>query len=836
MPRARGGMELIPICPGAHLLRVPEQNVAWLFGCWPDAVKFLIQRGLGLTGVVYPDLRFQGEKGTSYNLVEFPLLYALFNEGMLARGERPQLLGTPPQLALAGEAFRRGLYGYCSADEMAGCDLDQDECRQLMREIEGLSPVDGIQPVDSLLDLAPLAPLEQGGGPRHATEVAGIRIWKESPNVFGVRYRGQRLLIDGNLPPGQSYRPPMRLDSKQIAYGLFQIVDTGEEDGFSPRSCMHTLIQWRDRIICIDLPMNVSYLLERVSVSRFEIDAVLFTHNHDDHMGELGMLLHMHKKLTVICPRIVWRSILLKGAAMLGMTSEELASFFDYVPLRYGEELDYAGLRILAHPSIHSVPCAVYRLRGIVGNQWQSYGHMSDILNFRRCQTLVEKGIIGPSRFAAYRDFVLQPTTVKKIDVGATAATLEHSVHGFWRDFEADRSEHIVLGHIRAEMLDERATVTVGQVAVAGSAREVGVPPAHAHRDRYRERAIAYLTDHVFSLANRRVAAGLVTPEQVWSYVRILADGEIRVIQPNTPFLKRGGDSTYVDLVIAGTGSVWLPEADEWRRVASVNAGDLIGDMGVLLKIPRTATIRSDSYMRVLRIPCFLFGELAALLGLFHVEEDGSESALQRMWRLREFIQRVPLLSAEVPLHIQNRIAQEAVECTVEAGAALDLGNGSVLLVGADAAAFSVQPVGRGAAAPALLPVFGESGFLWARPEPYTVTACRQSVLLRLDRHRSGWILDVPVLRLRLGQLAEAAGAGAPPLTFVDAASRRARHAPVSLAREREHERWRDSITSGAFSACCRPCTRTIWGSPLPTCARWRISAARAASTASSGR
>ena len=37
----------------------------------------------------------------------------------------------------------------------------------------------------------------------------------------------------------------------------------------------------------------------------------------------------------------------------------------------------------------------------------------------------------------------------------------------------------------------------------------------------------------------------------------------------------------------------------------------------------------------------------------------------------------------------------------------------------------------------------------------YTVTACRQSVLLRLDRHRSGWILDVPVLRLRLGQLAE---------------------------------------------------------------------------------
>ena len=87
---------------------------------------------------------------------------------------------------------------------------------------------------------------------------------------------------------GQLFRPP-----KSRPYKLFQIVDTGEEDGFSPKSCMHTLIQWRDRIICIDLPMNVSYLLDQVSISRSEIDAVIFTHNHDDHIGELSMLLQM---------------------------------------------------------------------------------------------------------------------------------------------------------------------------------------------------------------------------------------------------------------------------------------------------------------------------------------------------------------------------------------------------------------------------------------------------------------------------------------------------------------------------------------------------------------
>ena len=101
---AQSRMNLVQVCPGSFLLQVPEQGVAWLFSAWPDAVKFLIQRDLDLNGIVYPDLRFQGEKGTSCNLVEFPLLYALFHQGMLARGEKPHLIGTPRQLALAAEA------------------------------------------------------------------------------------------------------------------------------------------------------------------------------------------------------------------------------------------------------------------------------------------------------------------------------------------------------------------------------------------------------------------------------------------------------------------------------------------------------------------------------------------------------------------------------------------------------------------------------------------------------------------------------------------------------------------------------------------------------------
>jgi L-ascorbate metabolism protein UlaG (beta-lactamase superfamily) len=103
---------------------------------------------------------------------------------------------------------------------------------------------------------------------------------------------------------------------------------------------MHTVIQWRDRVICVDLPMNVSYLLCKVSISKTEIDAVIFTHNHGDHIGDFSLLAQMDRKLTIYCPRVIWRAILLKASAVFDMSVDELAEYFDYVPIVYGEEYD----------------------------------------------------------------------------------------------------------------------------------------------------------------------------------------------------------------------------------------------------------------------------------------------------------------------------------------------------------------------------------------------------------------------------------------------------------------------------------------------------------------
>jgi len=750
-------MEITRICAACYLLRVPGANITWVFNAWPDLAKFLIQQGLAIDGIVYPDLRMQSDQGISCNLVEFPLLHALFNQGMYFRQERPCLVGTRRQLELAAESFRRGLYGFYDASEMEDCDLTPEMAASLMREIEGLS-LKGIQPIDEIVELVELSPLERVPTPDTATDYRGLRIWKEGINLFGVEYAGERQLIDCNLLPGEEYEPPLHIDVKSVPYKLFQIIDTGEEDGFSPKSCMHTVIQWRERVICLDLPMNVPYLLDKVSISRTEIDAVIFTHNHDDHIGEFSMLLQMDKKVTIICPRIIWKSILLKAAAMFDMSVEELGEYFDYIPIRYGEEFDYCGLKITAQPSIHSVPCAIYHIRGVVDREWKVYGHMSDILNFERCQSLVENGFLSAERFQAYRDFVLKPVHVKKVDVGARAGTEAISVHGSWKNFVDDKTEHIVLAHARPESLDEHATVRVGQFAVAGSARNMSARAEHTYGDKYRERALRYLADYLFALVDDGIAAGVVERKQVLSYVRMLADNEILLIQPRTPFLKTGSQSSFVDMVIGGKGSVWTEKDGSLGRVAHVNAGELIGEMGVLKQIPRTATIRADTYMHVLRIPGFMFREVATELGVFtdRPPEGRMESVLEKIWRLREIVQGSWLFGAEVPVYLQNKIAQKAAELPISVGdAVFEDGNSDGDLYIANSGGDVCMTVG-GEAVPAELchpPVFGEGSFLNGDPEAYRVESTGDRPLLKLARHKFEWILDVPIFRLRLREL-----------------------------------------------------------------------------------
>jgi len=751
--KSSSSIEIIQICPGSYLLKVAEADIAWVFNPWPDISKYLIRKQLDFNGVVCPDSRVQN--GVSCNLIEFPLLHAMFVQGMIFRGEKPTLVGTEKQIRLGKESFKRGLYGFYDVSEMENCDLSQTEMENLMREIESLA-VGGIKEMDELMDFVPLIPLEETPSPKTATNYNGVRIWKEAINVYGVEYKEESAKIDCNLASGESYIPPLDIDTKNIPYASFQIIDTGEEDGFSPKSCLHTIIQWRNKIICIDLPMNSSYLLDKVSLSKNEIDAVIFTHNHDDHIGDISILLQMDKKVTVLCPKIIWKSILLKASNMLDMSIEDLSTYFDYRPILYGEEYDYVGLRILAHPSLHPVPCAIYRIRGIVDQEWKVYGHMSDILNFKRCGKLLEDGSITQERYQAYRDFVLDSAQVKKIDVGARTGTEDVAVHGAWRDFLDDTSEHIVLAHINREHLEEEATVLVGQVAFAGSARNLSGNKTSSLRtthDISRQRSINFLRDYMCNLLEDSFFTDSIREEQLQAYIEILADNEIRSIQPQTPFLKRGEKSDFACMLISGSASVWIEENGSLKQITVAGAGDLIGDIGVLEVKPRNANVRSENYVHALQIPATLFREVAVLFEIYNPNGGG---VLQRIWQNRPIIQASAIFGQNVPFRFQNKVAQYATKVSLDQGQCFFPDNDGTksIYLGKSPEHFSLR-FNDHEVSDIIEPIFGENNLLTHGVIEYQVVANRKTTVLKVELGSNlDWIMDVPLFKLRLTELA----------------------------------------------------------------------------------
>lgn len=751
-------IELTEVCAGSYLLSVPEIDVSWVFNPWPDISKFLIKRDLPFNGVVCPDTRIQN--GVNCNLIEFPLLYVLFAKGMIFRGEKPYLIGTRFQIQKNCKGFKRSLFAYFKSDEMKGCDLSESECNALMSEIEGLT-FNGIQNTRELIKTITLKPLEECPDYENATNIKGLKIWKSSGNVFDVEYKGERHRIDCNLKTNEIYHPPLKIDVKNIPLTQFQVIDTGEEDGFSQNSCMHTVVQWRDKIICVDLPMNVKYLLEKISISRFEIDSVIFTHCHDDHIGDIPTLMQLGKKVKVFCPKIIWKSILHKASCMMYMDPAELATYFDYQPLEYGKEFNYSGLRILAFPSIHSVPCSIYRIRGMVKGEWKTYTHLSDILNLKRAKLLLKEKFITQKRYDDYKNFLLAPADIKKIDVGAVTGTEEVSVHGHWKDFINDKSKHIILGHITGDKLDDEAKVLVGQLAVVGSARDLSEGLHQSYVDKYVERAIKYLDDYLFNLLIDRIKKGEITREKITDSVLLFANQEIRLIQPNTPFLKIGQNSTFVDMVVSGIGSIWAKTENGMEQKAIIQAGDVIGDMGVLENLPRNASIKAETYMRVLRIPGHVFRDEMINLGLFVPSEAKGtfekECLFKKIWRNRELIQSTSLFSKEVPVYLQNKIAQWAVEKIVQKGDTIYQSNNGKSMV--------IAPHGTSMIANANLksveddltkiPVFGEEHFIQTPLERYHVKARNKTRILVLPAQPYDWINEIPIFKLRLKELNE---------------------------------------------------------------------------------
>lgn len=86
--------------------------------------------------------------------------------------------------------------------------------------------------------------------------------------------------------------------------------------------------------------------------------------------------------------------------------------------------------------------------------------------------------------------------------------------------------------------------------------------------------------------------------------LKLLAIASDRVnFRPNSVMMRQGDDGDAAYVIINGKGGVFIdtPGGDE-IKVAEIGAGQIVGEIAILIDVPRTATVKTEEGLTALKI------------------------------------------------------------------------------------------------------------------------------------------------------------------------------------------------------------------------------------------
>ena len=102
------------------------------------------------------------------------------------------------------------------------------------------------------------------------------------------------------------------------------------------------------------IPFLDHHLVAR-GISRNQVSAVFLTHLHDDHCS-MFPLMEMPHRVEVITTEEIFHMAMEKLACSLGWNLEAVREHFQLLAVHPGDTLNYYGLNIEVHNTVHSIP------------------------------------------------------------------------------------------------------------------------------------------------------------------------------------------------------------------------------------------------------------------------------------------------------------------------------------------------------------------------------------------------------------------------------------------------------------------------------------------------
>jgi hypothetical protein len=394
--------------------------------------------------------------------LEFPLYHFLFVQRGLERERRFQVVATGKQCEGLEELLRVTVVGP-TVQEMAKAGTEPSLAKDIFQETTHLSLKNSKtgKPYE-IGEMVNFLPMEVG----HQTVLypakqksPEVRLERSGPAGFRVLYGEDAYDMDISVSSEQS--PVYRLNSKPMDRSKYQFKLTvlGRSNGFDPNDPANGyLINLNGKLVMWDCPAYMHAQLNKLKVSPQEIDVLILSHVHEDHIDTSESI--REKPFDLYATPEVYYSLLVKLAAVFGCTLDEAKRYHNWTPIQVGKPTSICGATFEFFHSVHAIPAIGARITLESGGR-EGVLHISgDHVSNEALEAMKKNGGISSNRYKYVTNLLDGKESLLLMDVGGGA------IHGDYRDYldYGGRVAYMHTGLIQEKLPEDKHLVDSGEV------------------------------------------------------------------------------------------------------------------------------------------------------------------------------------------------------------------------------------------------------------------------------------------------------------------------------------------------------------------------------------
>ena len=428
-------MSLETIKPADGSRVVSDGKEAVLIGQPPEVLKgLLLKKIFRFDTLVLTDCKERD--GSLLNNLEFPLYYFLFMGNGLKEGRRLNLVGEADDISRILRLLRLTLLGP-SKQELESWGTPprlQQEWLAAAQHLALKNAQGEIRPVEDYFNAIPLV-----DGAAHTPR---FRIAAHGDNRYELTCDDGSVTVD--LNEDVQIDPPYPVQQDFVPRELVKLglEILGSASGFTANEpCTGLALCYNGDYILIDsIPYLDKHLFAR-GISKNQVSAVFLTHLHDDHCALFPLIL-MPRKVDIITTRAIFNMAMEKLSCHLNWNRDVIEAYFQFVEVVPGETINYYGLDITAHVTVHSIPTVGATFSTTFKGLQKRICVIGDNHGMDAIRAMTEAGIVGKDTYATLQDIYTDRFDLLVADGGAGA------IHGDPADALRSDSERVVFVHV----------------------------------------------------------------------------------------------------------------------------------------------------------------------------------------------------------------------------------------------------------------------------------------------------------------------------------------------------------------------------------------------------